>query len=219
FGTAPATLAQVEGGYTIAETPVATPPEGTSDGDPVFTVVEAGHNDSTGQSRHKLAGKMVKRADGTWSIQWETAALPGTPKLVERGAWFNYAGATLTAKAFDRGGDGLGKWLVTLACWLFAFSTMISWSYYGEQGVVFLFRGRGVLIYRLLYCALVVVACIPWLVKTDAELDALTALGTGVMLWANIPIMLIFGAVAMKAYHAYFRKLKHGDFEGHGRHD
>ena len=149
----------------------------------------------------------------------EPAAVPGTPTLVQQGAWFNYAGATLTAKAFDRGGDGLGKWLVTLACWLFAFSTMISWSYYGEQGVVFLFRGRGVLVYRLLYCALVVVACIPWLVKTDAELDALTALGTGVMLWANIPIMLIFGVVAMKAYHAYFRKLKHGDFEGHGRHD
>jgi len=32
-------------------------------------------------------------------------------------------------------------------------------------------------------------------------------LGTGVMLWANIPIMLIFGPMAMRAWHDYFREL------------
>ena len=41
-------------------------------------------------------------------------------------------GATLTARAFDKVTPGLGKWLVTVASWLFAISTMISWSYYGS---------------------------------------------------------------------------------------
>jgi hypothetical protein len=33
------------------------------------------------------------------------------------------------------------------------------------------------------------------------------------MLWANIPIMLIFGPMAMRAYHDYFRRLKSGEME------
>ena len=35
------------------------------------------------------------------------------------------------------------------------------------------------------------------------------------MLWANIPIMVIFGAIAMKAYHTYGRQLKAGEFKSH----
>jgi hypothetical protein len=35
------------------------------------------------------------------------------------------------------------------------------------------------------------------------------------MLWANIPIMLIFGPTAMKAYREYTAKLTRGDFKGH----
>ena len=49
----------------------------------------------------------------------------------------------------------------------------------------------------------------------DAQLDGLTALGTGVMLWANIPIMLIFGPIAMRRYHEYMRRLKAGEMKGH----
>jgi AGCS family alanine or glycine:cation symporter len=52
-------------------------------------------------------------------------------------------------------------------------------------------------------------------VSTEAELDALTSLGTGVMLLANIPIMLIFGHQAMKAYHRYIGQLKAGEFHAH----
>ena len=35
------------------------------------------------------------------------------------------------------------------------------------------------------------------------------------MLLANIPIMLIFGHQAMKAYHRYMRRLKAGEFPAH----
>ena len=129
------------------------------------------------------------------------------------GVFFNYKGATLTAKAFDTTTPGLGKWLVTFAAWLFAVSTMISWSYYGEQGVVYLFGTKYVLSYKMLYCLLIVIATIPALIATDAELDNLTALGTGLMLWANIPIMVLFGAVAMRAYKDYIRRLKSGELD------
>ena len=40
-------------------------------------------------------------------------------------------------------------------------------------------------------------------------------MGLGVMLVANIPIMLIFSHQAMKAYHGYFKKLDAGEFHPH----
>ena len=72
----------------------------------------------------------------------ERSRAPRHPELAQNGLWLDYVGATLTAKAFDTAWDGFGKWLVTIACWLFAYSTMISWIYYGEQGVIYLFGAR-----------------------------------------------------------------------------
>jgi AGCS family alanine or glycine:cation symporter len=201
-------------GYTIAPVEVAAK-DGYAEGTKLFVVVEGAANANAGNSRQKIGGTLKKGPAGKWTIEFGTVKLAakGGITLVEKGGYFEYGGATLTAKAFDNTVDGLGKWLVSIAAWLFAISTMISWSYYGEQGIVFLFGGLAVLPYRLIYCGLAVVACVPSLIKTDAELDALTALGTGVMLWVNIPIMLIFGGLAMKAFHGYFRRLKSGEFD------
>ncbi len=58
----------------------------------------------------------------------------------------------LTAKAFTEG--FLGKWgeyVVTLGLLLFAFSTAIAWSYYGDRAVTYLFGSKGVLPYRIVY--------------------------------------------------------------------
>src|SRR5690606_41797078 len=63
----------------------------------------------------------------------------------------SFTGASLTAHAFDREFAGLGKWLVTLAAWLFALSSMISWSYYGEQSTIYLVGNAGVLPYKFVF--------------------------------------------------------------------
>ena len=135
---------------------------------------------------------------------------PGTtPRIAVEGVYFEFKGATLTAKAFDRVIPGIGIWIIPFAAWLFAFSTIISWSYYGEQGVVYLFGQRMVMPYRVVYCALIMVSV--QLIRTEAELDMFSTLGTGVMLWANIPIMLVFGPMAMRAYKDYLRRLDAGE--------
>ena len=60
--------------------------------------------------------------------------------------------APLTAKAFTRSFFGeWGKYIVSIGLLLFAFSTAISWSYYGDRSVTFLFGARYVIYYRLLY--------------------------------------------------------------------
>ena len=199
-------------GYTIAPITVAAQP-GFVDQAKLFVIVDGPANADAGNTRQKMGGTLNKGANDTWTAKFGKVVFKTAPTFKEKGAYYSYGGATLTAKAFDSTVSGLGKWLITIAAWLFAISTMISWSYYGEQGIVFLFNDKAVLAYRLIYCGLAIVACVPSLIKTDAELDALTALGTGVMLWVNIPIMLIFGALAMKAYHSYFGRLKKGEFD------
>ncbi|MFG0286360.1 MAG: alanine/glycine:cation symporter family protein, partial [Phycisphaerales bacterium JB039] len=217
FVNAPAVAQSADGTWTLERVEVTPGDETPTSGAEVFAVVVAEENPNTGKNLHRVMGRVVVEPDGEdarYFIEWgasPTARQQFT--LHSTGAWFNHQGATLTAKAFDSVTPGLGKWLVTLAAWLFAISTMISWSYYGEQGVVFLFGEKLVLPYKVVYCLLIVVAAIPQLISTDAQLDNLTALGTGVMLWANIPIMLIFGNKAMKAYHIYVGKLKRGEFK------
>jgi AGCS family alanine or glycine:cation symporter len=126
----------------------------------------------------------------------------------------NLAGPSLTGYAFDLAIPGMGMLIVTVAAWLFALSTIISWAYYGEQAVSFMLGQWAVLPYKLLYCVACVVATMG-IIKTDRELDSLSSLGTGVMLWANIPIMLIFGPVAMRTYKDYVGRLKRGELGGH----
>ncbi len=183
----------------------------------VFAVVHAQENAETGSDRHRVFGVLRGSDAMGWVAEFDTFTAPEgmTPSLALQGVYFDFKGATLTAKAYDRVLPGLGIWIVPLTAWLFAFSTIISWSYYGEQGVVYLFGQRSVMAYRVIYCALIMVSV--QLIRTQDELDLFSTFGTGVMLWANIPIMLIFGPMAMRAYHDYFARLKAGEMEpAHG---
>ena len=125
-----------------------------------------------------------------------------------------YDGAELTALAFDRAMPGYGRWLVALAAWLFALSTIISYSFYGEQGMVYLVGERGVTPFRIVYIA--ATAAAPLLV-TDVELLLLVIdFGTGSMLWANIPILLLTGWLGVRALNSYRSRLRAGAFDRPG---
>ncbi|MEW6166897.1 MAG: alanine/glycine:cation symporter family protein [Pseudomonadota bacterium] len=168
-------------------------------GDQVFVVTE-----STAGERGKLFGNIVGEGAGR-RIDWRPIAAAAQPGLVEDGIFADYPGSTLTAKAFDSVHAGLGRWMVTFTVWAFAISTMITWSYYGEQGIVYLVGGRWVLPYRLLWCALIFVTCLGF-IRTDAELDTVSTVALGFMLAVNLPMMVILGHKAMRAYHDYFRR-------------
>ena len=60
--------------------------------------------------------------------------------------------APLTAEAFTRSVMGnWGQYIVSIGLLLFAFSTAISWSYYGGRAVTYLFGTNYVIYYRMLY--------------------------------------------------------------------
>jgi AGCS family alanine or glycine:cation symporter len=119
------------------------------------------------------------------------------------------SGRRLTARAFDSVLPGLGRWVVTLAVWLFAISTMISYSYYAEQGIVYLAGERWIAPFKFLYCGLAIVATLGFF-KSDTQLDNLSGLGTGLMLFVNIPVMWFLGHRAIRAYRDYMARLDSG---------
>ena len=58
----------------------------------------------------------------------------------------------LTTQAFTMGLFGqYGQYIVSIGLMLFAFSTAIAWSYYGDRAMTYLFGTRSVLPYRILY--------------------------------------------------------------------
>ena len=58
----------------------------------------------------------------------------------------------LTAEAFKRGFFGdFGQYTVTITLVLFAFTTAVTWSYYGDRAIVYLFGVKYVFAYRLVY--------------------------------------------------------------------
>lgn len=62
--------------------------------------------------------------------------------------------ARLTTEAFTRGFFGdWGKYIVSVGLLLFAFSTAIAWSYYGDRAMTYLLGPRSVMPYRVIYCA------------------------------------------------------------------
>ena len=206
FAEVPA-FTQSDAGWSLASTPVDG--DDWFAGNSAFMVVSAHPNEQTGNSLHKVTGVVSETPTGL-SIDWIPFMSDEKPEVESDGYYRNYVGATLTAKAFDSVTPGLGKWTITVATWLFGLSTIIAWSYYGEQGMVFMFGEKAVLGYRVFYCVLVVIATLGF-VRTDADLDNFIGIGTGVVMFGNIPIIWMFGYQAMRAYRDYIARLKSGE--------
>ncbi|ART83149.1 sodium:alanine symporter family protein [Oceanisphaera profunda] len=71
--------------------------------------------------------------------------------IVVTGSWTSgETGASLTAHAFSLAIPG-GEYIVSLALAIFAFTTILGWSFYGEKCVQFLFGVKAILPFRILW--------------------------------------------------------------------
>ena len=84
-------------------------------------------------------------------------------------------GADLTGKAFSRSVFGeFGQYIVAIGLLLFAFSTAIAWSYYGDRATVHLFGEGWILYYRIVYVGAFFTAAI---IDTKIVWDIATVIG------------------------------------------
>ena len=78
--------------------------------------------------------------------------------IIVTGVWkAGPTGAAAVAGAFESSMPGIGGSLVTICVFLFGYTSLTGWSYYGEQSLEYIMGRRVVLPYRWIYCALVVI--------------------------------------------------------------
>jgi AGCS family alanine or glycine:cation symporter len=112
-------------------------------------------------------------------------------------------GAALTAWAFQRGLAPLtpgGNYLITLAVPLFAFSTAIAWSYYGDRSVQFLFGRAGILPYHV---AFVICTFLGAVFELRLVWD-LADVANGLMAAPNLIALIGLSALAKREWDRYF---------------
>jgi AGCS family alanine or glycine:cation symporter len=77
--------------------------------------------------------------------------------ILASGVWRSGLTSTaVVAQAFDTALPQVGGWVVAFCVFLFGYTTLIGWAYYGEQFLEYVFGPRVVLPYRWIYCGLVV---------------------------------------------------------------
>ncbi len=125
--------------------------------------------------------------------------------IIMTGAWQSgETGAELSALAFNRGLPGPGDFVVTFGLIFFAFSTILSWCYYGEVCVEYIFGLKGVQPYRYLYVLLVFIGAV-------ANLDLVWTFSdvmNGLMIVPNLIALLVLSPVIFKLCQQYFANNK-----------
>lgn len=132
------------------------------------------------------------------------------------GAWENetwiveqkLVGSSLTTKAFQQEIPGFA-YVLSLAVVLFAYSTLISWSYYGERCWVRLFGERSAVVYKGLF---IVAAFVGVIVNLGAVLDFSDMMILS-MAFPNVLGLLILAPSVRRDLLDYWRRLKAGEFE------
>jgi AGCS family alanine or glycine:cation symporter len=131
---------------------------------------------------------------------------PGTPVYLDR------VGVNMTAYAFDRGFPGIpfGTWFIPIAAFFFAFSTIISWGFYGETCTEYLFGERAVLPFKFIYVGMIVVGTAAY--RLQPLLDWSDGM-LGLMLVPNLIGTIVLAPVVMRETRRYFARLKAGEFD------
>ena len=162
----------------------------------------------------------IERSDETsWAgittITLDTSRLEGDDRekvgdiAVGQFVDLDITGADLTGFAFDTVLIGFGKWMVTLGVCLFGFSTMLSWSYYGETGAEYLLGPKAILPFKFVFVIFVFFGMVLEKFQTIYDFSDAT---TGMMVLCNLPAVLILSPVVIRATREYFRRLKAGEF-------
>jgi alanine or glycine:cation symporter, AGCS family len=112
------------------------------------------------------------------------------------------SGAPLTKLAFQRNLGDLGGYIVAFSVLLFAISTAISWSYYGDRCANYLFGSKAILPYKLVYVAMHVVGAV-------SALDTVWTIGDialGIVILPNLIALVWLSGKVRTMTDSYFER-------------
>lgn len=113
-------------------------------------------------------------------------------------------GAELTSQAFSTGLPGPGGYLVLVAIVLFAYTTMLTWNFYGEKSWEYLFGRKVVLPYRLVFLLFLYVGAVGGLQLIWSIADTLN----GLMAAPNLLALILLAGVLVREKRDYFARLR-----------
>ncbi len=124
--------------------------------------------------------------------------------IITSGLWeTGLRDAPLTSAAFEAGLPG-GQYIVTFGIVFFAYSTAISWSYYGDRAAEYLAGPRVIIPFRLVYCIILFVGAVAgstaaWISTVWAYADAANLL----MAFPNLLALWLLSGMVAKALRQY----------------
>jgi len=132
--------------------------------------------------------------------------------IILTGTWTSGAtGAALSVSAFSAGLPGnWGGIVVTVGLVLFAYSTLIGWSYYGETGIVYLLGARAALPYRYAWLVFIYLGSVGSLHLVWDVADTLN----GLMAIPNLVSVLISIPLIRRLQKEFFHRRASGDDVG-----
>jgi len=153
---------------------------------------------------------------GLWEVFIDTLVVCTMTALVilvtgvmESGA----TGADLTSAAFSTGLPGPGGYLIIVAIAFFAYTTMLTWNFYGEKSWEYLFGRAVVLPYRLIFLVFVFLGSVGALELVWDIADTFN----GLMAAPNLIALILLGGVMAKEKLDYFKSLRDRTRERDGK--
>ena len=116
---------------------------------------------------------------------------------------YQTTGIELTQHAYTAAFGSFGMAFVAICLFFFAFSTIIGWYFFGEQNVRFLFKGRGMNVYRFIVCCFIVLGAT---LKVDL-VWSLADLFNGLMVIPNLIALLALNKVVVASLDDFESKL------------
>lgn len=121
--------------------------------------------------------------------------------IISSGQWSSgESGEALTSLSFNTSLTGIGQYIVVVGVVLFAYSTALSWSFYGEKCFQYLFGLRLINYYRIVFVLFLVVGAI-------AKLDLvwnLADVANGLMAIPNLVGLAVLSPLLFKMTRDYF---------------
>lgn len=121
--------------------------------------------------------------------------------IIATGAWTSgESGAALTAHAFELSLPGIGGSLIAVALSIFAFTTILGWSFYGEKCIGFFFGAKSLLPYRICWIVMIYFGATADLGFIWLLADTLNAM----MAIPNLIALILLSPVVFKLTKAFF---------------
>ncbi len=125
--------------------------------------------------------------------------------IISSGVWSSgETGASLSSAAFEAALPGFGSYIVTIGLSVFAFTTILGWSFYSEKCVEFLLGERAITPFRYLWIIAVPVGATASLDFMWLVADTLNAL----MAIPNLIALILLSPVVFKLTKEHFSKAK-----------